>query len=233
MEQGLDDIIARFWVDLYNYREDFQRICFILIEKPYWIYKDNWVKERNAASLEEDQFCMNLMQRCEFLQPLLKNFTNRFQEFQRQRGMVPKYGAILLNKAMDKVVLVSSHIHHNQGFPKGKINQGETEALCASREISEETGLDIAEMINEKEYIFMERVAGVKYLKLFVVTGLDETVEMKPTVKYEIEEVKFWPVSDLDRYTGKKHKQVQPFVGAIKKWLRKKAKNRISPVRTY
>jgi len=224
----MSDIIARNWLDLYSHRDDPLRIYFILIQDPFWVYLDYGRRKYHAPTLIESEFCLAVLKRCEFLVKHVKKFEETFNEFTKYRRMVPTYGAILLNKAMDKVVLVSSYISGYKGFPKGKINEGESEIQCAIREVYEEVGIDITELINDKEYLLIEGV-DEKYLKLFVVASLDESMQMKPTVSYEIGEIKFYPIEELENHCQKKSKmvkQVQQFIGLIQKWVRKKKKMR-------
>ena len=51
---------------------------------------------------------------------------------------VPRLGAIILTKKLDKVLLVESYDYRDWSFPKGKLDEGETEIECAIREIKEE-----------------------------------------------------------------------------------------------
>ena len=54
-------------------------------------------------------------------------------------------GAIVIHKNGDrcKILLVRNHNGRNYSFPKGHVEQGETEEQTAVREVKEETGLDI------------------------------------------------------------------------------------------
>lgn len=54
-------------------------------------------------------------------------------------------GAIVIHKKDDrcKILLVRNHNGRNYSFPKGHVEQGETEEETAVREVREETGLDI------------------------------------------------------------------------------------------
>ena len=55
-------------------------------------------------------------------------------------------GAIVIHKDGDrcKILLVRNHNGRNYSFPKGHVEQGETEEQTAIREVKEETGLDIS-----------------------------------------------------------------------------------------
>ena len=54
-------------------------------------------------------------------------------------------GAIVIHKrgSRCKILLVRNHNGRNYSFPKGHVEQGETEQQTAIREVKEETGLDI------------------------------------------------------------------------------------------
>lgn len=58
-------------------------------------------------------------------------------------------------------------------FPKGKADEGETDAECATREINEEVGYNIKPYLNENHYIKIETMQG-KFVKLFLVSDIDE-----------------------------------------------------------
>ncbi len=188
------------------------------------------MKKYNLPNLSEQDFCYGILKNCEFLEGHLQRFEETYAEFSKYRRLVPTYGAVLLNKEMDKVVTVAHYDSGNKIFPKGKINQGESEIECAIREVYEEAGLDITELINEKEYLFIEGV-DEKYLKLFVVAGIDENTPLKPTVSFEIEDVRFYSLTELENRCRKKDrafKQIQQLIGLIIKWVQKKKKTRIT-----
>ncbi len=59
-----------------------------------------------------------------------------FASFTHYKTRVPVCGAILLNTALDKCLLVKGwHSRSSWGFPKGKINKDEPELECAKREV--------------------------------------------------------------------------------------------------
>lgn len=97
-------------------------------------------------------------------------------------------GAIVINKN-NKILLV----HHNAGhwdFPKGHIENGETEEQTAIREVKEETNIDI--IINNKyryttSYSPKENV--MKEVVYFLAQNIDE--DKKPQLE-EVSEVKWF-----------------------------------------
>lgn len=77
------------------------------------------------------------------------------------------------------------------GFPKGKINQQETETSCAIREVLntitkvfEEIGFDCSVYLREKEYV-EARIHG-QLIRLYIISGIDESVEFVTQTRKEI-----------------------------------------------
>ena len=101
-------------------------------------------------------------------------------------------GAIVINKN-NKILLV----HHNEGhwdFPKGHIENGETEEQTAIREVKEETNIDI--IINNKyryttSYSPKENV--MKEVVYFLAQNIDE--DKKPQLE-EVSEVKWFTLEE-------------------------------------
>jgi mRNA-decapping enzyme subunit 2 len=48
---------------------------------------------------------------------------------------IPVYGAIIMNKTADKILLVMNFNCTNYSFPKGKVNMNENGISCAIREV--------------------------------------------------------------------------------------------------
>lgn len=95
------------------------------------------------------------------------------QKFQEYKHKVTVCGAILYNQDQTKVLLISSsNTEDHWTFPKGKINQGETEVDCAVREVWEEIGFRINDMIDPSYYCDYNRSG--KLTKLFIIRGVKE-----------------------------------------------------------
>ena len=97
-------------------------------------------------------------------------------------------GCIVLNNK-NQVLL----IHHNKGhwdFPKGHVEEGETEIKTAIREVKEETGIDVE--VNEKyryttKYSHKEGV--IKEVVFFLATNISNN---KKAQLEEVSEVKWF-----------------------------------------
>ena len=68
--------------------------------------------------------------------PNAPNATDIYDRFVQYKARVPVCGAIIINEALDKCLLVKSWGKAaSWGFPKGKFNKNEAELECAIREV--------------------------------------------------------------------------------------------------
>jgi mRNA-decapping enzyme subunit 2 len=96
---------------------------------------------------------------------------------------VPVRGAIILNMAMDKVVLVKGWKNSaSWSFPRGKIDQDEDDFACAIREVQEETGY----LIEDTPHDFLQRTIGEQDLKFYIVPGVPEDTKFECKTRKEI-----------------------------------------------
>lgn len=79
------------------------------------------------------------------------------------------------------------------GFPKGKINQQESERDCAVREVLEETGFDCDSLLAPDSSDFMELTMREQKIRLYIVPGVDEGTHFETLTRKEIS------VSGMDR----------------------------------
>ena len=100
-------------------------------------------------------------------------------------------GAIVID---DNKVLVIKHRAGHVGFPKGHVEDGETEAETAIREVKEETGIDIEVDTNYRYTTNYSPKPGVSKDVIFFL-GKVVGGEIKPQVE-EVSEVKFVPIDE-------------------------------------
>ena len=159
-------------------------------------------------------------------------------QFNAFKARVPGAGAILLNPDLTKVLLVRGLKEGaSWGFPRGKLAAGETDAACAVRETFEETGLDVAGLLDERDAI--EVHTGGQRTRLYVVAGVDEATPCAPTVRGEIGALAWHLVADLPATreagglvyateAGVRHRffRVWPYVKGLRRWIARRRKGK-------
>lgn len=76
------------------------------------------------------------MQHIPFLNKHFGTVDQILEEWKNYKLSVPTYGAILVSEDLNHCLLVQSYFARNSwGFPKGKINENEDPAHCATREV--------------------------------------------------------------------------------------------------
>ncbi|MCJ1281566.1 mRNA-decapping enzyme subunit 2 [Xylographa opegraphella] len=262
LEDWLDDLCVRFIVNLPKEElESVERICF-QVEEAQWFYED-FIRplDPNLPSLNLRQFCLRIFQHC----PLLSGFSpyhhaTAFSEFLAYKTRVPVRGAIMLNEAMDEVVLVKGWKKNaNWSFPRGKINKDEKDLHCAIREVYEETGFDVqsAKLVPDKQDVkYIEVTMREQHMRLYVFRGIPMDTDFEPRTRKEISKIQWYKLSELPTLKKMKQQQqdghggdmtinankfymVAPFLSPLKKWISQQKKldainsqnrNKVSPI---
>ncbi|KAG6005486.1 hypothetical protein E4U21_007880 [Claviceps maximensis] len=239
LEDWLDDLCVRFIINLPE--EDLSsvaRICF-QVEEAQWFYED-FIRplNPNLPSMTLRKFCLRIFQHCPLLASFsFENHTKAFEEFLQYKTRVPVRGAIMLNQAMDSVVLVKGWKKGaNWSFPRGKINKDEDDLDCAVREVYEETGLDLraAGLVpTEKKPKYIEISMREQQLRLYVFRDIPMNTKFQPRTRKEISKIQWYKLSQLPAFRKKgtqpqnestgpsvnKFYMVAPFLFALKKWI--------------
>ncbi|EXJ94518.1 hypothetical protein A1O1_02914 [Capronia coronata CBS 617.96] len=252
LEDWLDDLCVRFIINLPPEElQSVERICF-QVEEAQWFYED-FIRplDPSLPSLSLRAFSLRIFQHCPlFSQWSAQHHTTAFAEFLAYKSRVPVRGAIMLNEAMDEVVLVKGWKKSaNWSFPRGKINKDENDLDCAVREVYEETGFDIraAGLVkDEKDMKYIEVTMREQHMRLYVFRGVPRDTHFEPKTRKEISKIEWYKLTDLP--TLKKSRQqegsgieqpslnankfymVAPFLNPLKKWIaqQKKKENRYS-----
>ena len=202
------------------FRGDRARIGF-QVEKAYWEHINQF--EAKMVLWMENNFKLKDFARQIFpLVPWLKNHVDIvgdiISDFYKYKSCVPVYGVIILNKTLDKVVLVRSFRGIKWGFPKGKINQNESEVSCAVREAEEEVGLNLESKINPENWC--EEVINGRIIRLYIVQIISESKNLEPKTKFEIEEIKWAPLTEFlhmaQRDAAPFYKYIRSFVNEFR-----------------
>ncbi|GJN76802.1 mRNA-decapping enzyme subunit 2 [Purpureocillium lilacinum] len=239
LEDWLDDLCVRFIINLPQ--EDLSsvaRICF-QVEEAQWFYED-FIRplDPTLPSMSLRTFCLRIFQHCPLLASFsVENHTKAFEEFLQYKTRVPVRGAIMLNHAMDSVVLVKGWKKGaNWSFPRGKINKDEDDLDCAVREVYEETGLDLREaglVPTEKKPKYIEISMREQQLRLYVFRDVPMDTNFQPRTRKEISKIEWYKLSQLPAFRKKgaqneengagtaanKFYMVAPFLVPLKKWI--------------
>jgi mRNA-decapping enzyme subunit 2 len=238
---GLDDLCVRFIINLPE--EDLSsvaRICF-QVEEAQWFYED-FIRplDPSLPSMSLRSFCLRIFQHCPLLSAFsADNHMRAFEEFLLYKTRVPVRGAIMLNKAMDSVVLVKGWKKGaNWSFPRGKINKDEDDLDCAVREVYEETGYDIREagLVSADEDVkYIEITMREQHMRLYVFRDVPMETHFEPRTRKEISKIQWYRLSELPAFRKKGQQQTQdgieaavnankfymvaPFLVPLKKWV--------------
>lgn len=184
-------------------------------------------------------FCLRLFQHCPLLASFsVENHTKAFEEFLQYKTRVPVRGAILLNHAMDSVVLVKGWKKGaNWSFPRGKINKDEDDLDCAVREVYEETGFDLSAaglVPTDSKPKYIEIAMREQQLRLYVFRDVPMDTNFQPRTRKEISKIQWYKLSELPTFRKKnaqnnqndaasqnnnKFYMVAPFLVPLKKWV--------------
>jgi len=182
-------------------------------------------------------FCILMFQHC----PLFSGFDREhfiaaFDHFLQYKIRVPVRGAILLNDAMDQVVLVKGWKKGaNWSFPRGKINKDEDDLDCAVREVAEETGFDIKEaclVTDQTDTDFIDVLMREQHMRLYCIRNVPMNTHFEPRTRKEISKISWYRLSDLptmkkqknqhggdDVMRANKFYMVAPFLGKLRQWI--------------
>ncbi|XP_023336993.1 m7GpppN-mRNA hydrolase isoform X2 [Eurytemora carolleeae] len=237
----LDEIAARFIVNLnQEERQDIVRICF-QVEEAHWFYTDFYVNQKPEMNLQSGtmrSFTEHIFRHVPFLQSHVNNVDDILTLWRTYKLKVPTYGAIILNTKMDKVLLVQGfYARSSWGFPKGKINQDEEPHICAAREVYEETGYDITSKVDPEVYV--EHMLNDQPVRLYLIPGVPENTKFEPRSRCEIRDIRWFdinllPLNKSDQnckikngFNPNSFYMVIPFIREAKAWAQTKLWQRL------
>eukprot|EP00929_Paragymnodinium_shiwhaense_P042247 TRINITY_DN21888_c0_g1_i1.p1 TRINITY_DN21888_c0_g1~~TRINITY_DN21888_c0_g1_i1.p1 ORF type:complete len:463 (+),score=86.29 TRINITY_DN21888_c0_g1_i1:43-1431(+) len=211
------------------------RLCCEL-QEGFWFYLDYEYEgaKKELPKLNQTSFIVLMVEACDRLRTVYPSARERnalLHEWREYMRQVPIRGAIVFNQKMDKCLMVQPWRGDKWMYPRGKINQGETDAECAEREVWEETGVDIKGNISAEHYLTADIYGTGNEVKLFLVSGIGEEVHCAPNTRREIGKIGWIPLTKLPgwqrgrpddglRFTG-----VAPFVADIRRWVEQQRKD--------
>ncbi|PSS03777.1 hypothetical protein BD289DRAFT_97139 [Coniella lustricola] len=247
LEEWLDDLCVRFIVNLpQSELSGFDRIG-THVEEAHWFYED-FIRplDPTMPQMNLRTFALRIFQHCPLTSQLGPELHEKaYSHWIGYKKRIPVRGAILLNEAMDSVVLVKGWSKSSSWmFPRGKINEGEDDLDCAIREVYEETGFNAAEagLIPENRALpSFEVVMRDQHVKLFVIPNVPMDIQFEARTRKEISKIEWYRLADLP--TGRSAKKpsqdnnvaalnankffmVSSFLGYLNKWIRQQRRRK-------
>ncbi|XP_027159843.1 mRNA-decapping enzyme subunit 2 [Coffea eugenioides] len=226
-QELLDDLCSRFVLNVPKEdQQSFERILF-LVEYAHWFYEDNAMeKNPSLKSFTLKEFTSLMFNSCDVLKPYVAHIDDIFKDFTSYKVRVPVTGAIILDESFERCLLVKGWKGTSWSFPRGKKNKDEEDHTCAIREVLEETGFDVSELLNKDDYI--EMIFGQQRVRLYIVAGVKDDTVFAPLTKKEISEIAWQRLDELQPanddvisrgITGLKLYMVAPFLTSLKAWI--------------
>ena len=242
---GLDDLHVRFIINLpHEDLLDMNRLSFMM-EEAHWYYED-FIRALNPSlpTYNLKGWIDKVFEHCPIFEDVNRAYSKQaYHEFLAYKKRIPVRGAILLNRELDKLVLVKGYKKNSSwSFPRGKMNRDESPLDCAIRELYEETGFDVREagLLPKDESTVKHLFQEIKdqEIRLFVFRNVPEDTVFQPQTRGEISEVRWWKISDLPAYRHRSQRgvnlpqvesdaarkaarffMVAPFLDKLKKWV--------------
>lgn len=222
LDQALSEVEARFLYNLPEEELNSPERLFFQIEQAYWYYEDfkadRYTNLPHFGTLKT--FAQKIFAHCEILQIKNNSFQELFADYASYKSKIPVCGCIMLNPSMTKVVLVCDWNGKSWMFPRGKINQNETELQCAIRETQEETGFNASQYCNENDFIISFQ--DQKKVQLFIASNVPEDTVFECQTRKEISKIEFHALDNLPKRTY----HVHPFIPSLNRWISQQKKNK-------
>jgi 8-oxo-dGTP pyrophosphatase MutT (NUDIX family) len=222
-ERSVIDLCGRFLLSLPS--EQLQSVdrLFIQIEQMWWFYEDQLADNDDMLPhMSQEEFGRQVFRLCSLLQGSYHQYAELCKIFSQYMSKVPVFGAILLNKKLDKCLMVRSYRGKTWMFPRGKVNEGEGHATAACREVLEEVGYDCKALLNTENYIAYKE-NKLKQVKLYIVSGVAEEFNFQTQTKKEIGKIAWRALKDLpsdkDAPGAGKYKSIMKAIKSLKAWV--------------
>jgi 8-oxo-dGTP pyrophosphatase MutT (NUDIX family) len=191
LDDAMADLASRFVVNCPTEEQESINRCMWQVEAAHWFYDDVVRRHQHGLPfLNFKDFTMAFLKACPSLNLDDESISRALNLFAKYKRRVPVCGAIMLNAAMTKCVLVKAWGKCSAwSFPKGKINQDESKFECALREVEEETGYDCREQANHDQHI--ELLVRQQQMRLYIAPGVPEDVVFKTQTRKEIGDIRW------------------------------------------
>ena len=243
MRSVVEELDDRFIIGLDAKVLTDSRLIFFKIQKAFWYYKDHFereIKDKKAPGMSLEMFGQLLIEESAVLSRIYPHNLreSKYKEWQDYLRRVPRLGAICINPSLDKVLMIQPFGRNRKclQFPRGKLHAGEDHVKAAAREVWEECGIRIENLIDEHN--FFEATIDTTLHKLYVVYPVME--ELVPTIQCnkEIEQILWHPMDQLPGWSSSSSSGggsswddrnffgVAPFVPLVKNFVKRTRKER-------
>ncbi|KAL3865744.1 hypothetical protein ACJMK2_043104 [Sinanodonta woodiana] len=227
----LDDLCSRFVINIpKEERSDLIRI-FFHIELAYWFYLDFYCAEHPVLkTCGIKDFSGQIFKHCPSLSGHAQDVEKIMGDLKSYKMSVPTYGAIMLDPDMKYCLLVQGfYTKASWGFPEGKINAEEGPEDCAVREVLEETGFDVKDLLKPDKYL--EHQWNGQLTRLYIINGVPLSTKFQPHTQKEIKSLHWFPIDALPTHKKDLTSKMQlnmnpncffmaiPFVKSLRKWI--------------
>lgn len=217
------------------------------VEEAHWFYTD-FVRplDPTLPHMNLRIFSLQILKHCPFFAHAGPDVHHRaYEHWIGYKKRIPVRGAILLNEALDSVVLVKPWGKGSSWmFPRGKVNQHEDDLDCAVREVWEETGFNVKEaglMPANRLVASHELTMKEQHIKLFFIPNVTMDTRFETRTRKEISKIQWYKITDLPGRSRKKQSQAQaqaqesngnkffmvaPFIDPLNRWVKQQLKRR-------
>lgn len=222
-DQQLTEILNKFPISLNHWRLGYYAPVCEMVQLAHWHYLDNYGTKQELKKQKLVDFAYIVLEKI-FSNIDLYNLDDIFAEWRRQRNCMPRSGAILIDESMSKILLVKTFKSESWMFPSGKMEAGECMENCAIREVFEETGFDISNIIDSN--LFIQHKKPIRR-KLYLIKNVPESFPMEPRVNNEIVACEWFNVDNLiaaiahkiNKYIPKEFRSIAPFLNQIRDFM--------------
>ncbi|KAF4323746.1 hypothetical protein BBO99_00000872 [Phytophthora kernoviae] len=217
----MDELQSRFLLNLPASELASSERLFFQIEQCFWFYEDFYADRfAHLQHVKLNDFARQMFAHCSMLKPLAHRCDELFQDFKTYQRQVPVVGCILLNTQRNKLLLVCNWKGTSWTFPRGKVNEGESDRDCARREVFEECGYDVGDSLSPTQYL--ELVQQEQRIRMFLCTDVPEDYAFAPQTRKEISTIEWFGFDSLPKKTW----SVMPFMSRLKRWVKSSKKEK-------
>lgn len=226
----LEELLVRFIINVPP--EDLSSVERELFhfEEASWFYTD-FLKLMNPSlpNIKIKSFATNIIRICPIIWKWDIKADEALQKFSQYKKSIPVRGAAIFNEKLNKILLVQGTESDSWSFPRGKISKDEDDVQCCIREVKEEIGFDLTDYIDENQFI--ERNISGKNYKIFLVSNVSESIQFKPQVRNEIENIEWKDLKKIMKSVYKstgstKYYLINSMLRPLSIWCRRQKQNK-------